>query len=462
MAFIIVTESEPDARKDLAAALTAAGHTVRRMDDPNELPRVVTQEPVDIVLLDMLWITLESLDVIHFIKSANPAIEIVTLTPIDHIRQAAMTILRGAGLYLVDPVNPEEVLQIIINTTSSQHNALVIRGAEHKRLESLFGSSPSMTKLFRTVLKVAPTDATVLVTGESGTGKELLSHVIHRLSRRSGQRIIAVNCAAIPESLLESELFGHVKGAFTGAATDKKGLLEEADGGTCFLDEVGDLALSAQAKLLRFLQDRMVRRVGGTSQRQVNVRIIAATNRNLAADVVEGRFREDLFYRLNVISLHLLPLRERKETLPLLTMHLLSRLESRYNKQVRGFSPDAMRCLGAYSYPGNIRELENILEYAVIMCDGEFIEANDLPPHIAEPGTLRLTEAPQLPPAIEEGEVASAPGPLKTLEEKEAEYIQEVLKACGGNQTEAAKVLGISRTSLWRRISKGAAERTEG
>ena len=457
MSKIVVTRSENNPRDDLISALVEAGYQVDPVSDPNILPRLVARTVVDLAFIDVNWLTLESLDIIHFLRSSNPRMEIVVLTSIESIRPAASAILRGASLYLVEPVDSGQVVQIAKNAMARQSNALMVREAEHKTLEGFFGTSPAMTKLFRIVLKVAPTDATVLITGESGTGKELLAQILHRLSPRFQQKFVAVNCAAIPEALLESELFGHVKGSFTGAVVDKKGILEDADNGTCFLDEVGELAPSVQAKLLRFLQDRSVRRVGGTSTRHVNVRILAATNRNLVKDVAEGRFREDLFYRINVISLHLLPLRERKETLPFLVGHLLSRLTTRYGKEVRGLTPEASRALSAYAYPGNIRELENILEYAVIMADGPLIEWSSLPPHVIEPGHMHL-------PALEAGTASAtepdrpappgAAGAFKSLEAREKDYILEVLNACGGNQTKAARILGISRTSLWRRLTR--------
>ena len=457
MARILVTSPDAPGRAELVDELSRAGHDVVTAANPNNLPRLAAKEPLDVAVVDIGWVTLESLDLIHFLKSTNPATEIIVLTPLESIRQAAATIVRGAGLYLVEPVEPAELLRFVEHAASRNSQALVVRDGESRTLEGFFGTSEAMSKLFRTVMKVAPTDANVLITGESGTGKELLAQVLHRMSRRSDQRFIAINCAAIPETLIESELFGHVKGAFTGAVVDKKGLLEEADGGTVFLDEIGELAASVQAKLLRFLQDRLVRRVGGTSTRRVDVRVLAATNRNLMKEVAAGRFREDLFYRLNVIQLHLLPLRQRKETLPFLVSHLLGRLQERYGKDIRGLTPEAERVLSAYHYPGNIRELENILEYAVIMCEGSRIDRASLPPHVTDPGTLLLTGA-EAPDSATGMPAAPAPEPatparLKTLEEKEQEYIQDVLRACGGNQTEAAKVLGISRTSLWRRLT---------
>jgi DNA-binding NtrC family response regulator len=458
MARILLTDSGAGDRGDLKRALAAEGHEVVLVDDPNGLPQAATREPPDVALLDVEWVMGESMDLIHFLKSANPGVEIITLTPIESVRHAAATILRGASLYLVEPVDALELVRIVEQAATRHQNALVVRDVESRTLEGFFGTSEAMTRLFRTVVKVAPTDATVLITGESGTGKELLAQVIHRLSRRASGKFIAVNCAAIPETLIESELFGHVKGAFTGAVADKRGLLEEADGGTVFLDEIGELAMAVQAKLLRFLQDRTVRRVGGVTSRRVDVRILAATNRNLMREVTAQRFREDLFYRLNVISLHLLPLRQRKETLPFLITHLLGRLQQRYDKVVRGLTPDAMRVLAAYDYPGNIRELENILEYAVIMAEGPRIDRSNLPPQVTDPVPPMLPEAPlerdaeamTTTPAIAP---PPAPAALKTLEEKEQEYIQDVLRAVGGNQTEAAKVLGISRTSLWRRLT---------
>ncbi|MBI4860176.1 MAG: sigma-54-dependent Fis family transcriptional regulator [Candidatus Riflebacteria bacterium] len=393
MSRVLLALSGADSLERIQRALTDEGHEVISSADPNALPRLVTRSPPDLALLDVRILVQETMDLIHFLKSASPQVDIVTITPVELIRQAASTIMRGASLYLVEPVDPRELLQVVANALQRQSNALMVREVEHQTLEGFFGSSPAMTKLFRMVLKVAPTNATVLITGESGTGKELLAQVLHRLSPRASARFVAVNCAAIPEALLESELFGHVKGSFTGAVTDKRGLLEEADNGTCFLDEVGELAPGVQAKLLRFLQDRTVRRVGGLQSHRVNVRVVAATNRNLASEVAQGRFREDLFYRLNVIGLALLPLRERKETLPFLIKHLLSRLTVRHEKEIRGLTPEAAQVLSAYQYPGNIRELENILEYSTIMTDGPTIDRIHLPPLGLEPAVRRPTPA---------------------------------------------------------------------
>ncbi|MDR3012022.1 MAG: sigma 54-interacting transcriptional regulator [Chitinispirillales bacterium] len=314
---------------------------------------------------------------------------------------------------------------------------------EERILDDLMAESPSMKKVLRVALKIAPTSSTVLIGGESGTGKEFFARIIHRHSLCSDGPFVAVNCGAIPDTLFESELFGHKKGAFTGAAKDKPGLVEEAHGGTLFLDEVGELSPPAQVKLLRFLQERMFRSVGDTVLRPVDVRVIAATNKDLHKQIEQGAFREDLFFRLNVFHLHLPPLRERKETMPNLISLFAHRFNRLFGKNVSSFSKAAESLLAAYDYPGNIRELENIIEHAIVMADGNEIAERDLPEFMFR-NRLLLAD-----PATLQGGTGVA-----TLAEVEREHIKFVLGLTGYNYTEAAKKLGISRSTLWRKIKE--------
>jgi transcriptional regulator with PAS, ATPase and Fis domain len=308
----------------------------------------------------------------------------------------------------------------------------------------IIGRSPRMQRIFRFVSKIAPTESSVLLTGESGTGKELLARSIHYQSRRSGGPFLAINCGALPENLLESELFGHVRGAFTGASVDKKGLFEQADGGTLLLDEVGELALPSQVKLLRALQEGEVRRVGANTSVRVDVRILSATNRDLRRAMEEGSFREDLYYRLNVFQIEVPPLRERREDIPLLAGYFLEKMAAKMKKSLRGFSPEAQILLMRYPYPGNVRELENAIQRAVALAEGDMIRPEDLPPRMREIETKRLA-APTGVTEIPDG---------LTLAEVETLYIRRALDRAGGNVSQAAKSLGISRSTLWRKMKK--------
>ncbi len=427
-----------------------AGHDVRVAGDAAGLLARAAEERFDIVFVDADKTMDDPLDVISFLRQSAPDTDIVVLAPVEQLPLAAASIRRGASLYLIEPVEPNAVQAVIASSIKRQSHALVVREVDTRSVDGFFGASPAMTKLFRLIRKVAPTDATVLITGESGTGKEVVANILHRLSPRGQSgKMVPVNCGAIPENLLESELFGHVKGAFTGATQDKEGLLHEADRGTCFLDEIAEMPMQLQVKLLRFLQDRLVRKVGGVRNEKVDVRILAATNKNLLAEMASGRFREDLFFRLNVVQIYLPPLRERRDTIPFLVSSFLSRFIRQYRKQLLGISPEAQARLLGYTYPGNIRELENVMEYACIMADGQTITEADLPPHVLT-GHLGL-ELPASTGPVGESAAVQSESP-RTLADVEAEHIRQTLARCGGNQTLAAKQLGISRTSLWRKI----------
>ena len=337
---------------------------------------------------------------------------------------------------------------------------------EEPFLRGVVGASPRMQRIFRLVAKVAGTVITVLLLGESGTGKELIARSIHLQSRRAEAPFVAVNMAAIPESLLESELFGARRGAFTGAETDRRGLVEEADGGTLFLDEVGDMPLATQVKLLRTLENGEVRRLGDHTSSVVNVRVIAATHHDLIADVAAGRFRQDLYYRLNVVQIELPPLRERKEDIGLLASYFLERFTTRAGRSGLHFTPEAMARLEGYDYPGNVRELENAIEHAVALADGSAIGPGDLPAVFGSARQLeahapaRAGEPAAARPAAAPAQVAAAPSPAQagdpreswSLADVEKEHIQRVLARHRGNATSAAKQLGISRTTLWRKL----------
>jgi len=327
-----------------------------------------------------------------------------------------------------------------------------------------------MQRIFRLVRKVARTDSTVLLIGESGTGKELIARALHLQSRRAAGPFIPVNVGALPESLIESELFGHVRGAFTGAAADRAGLIEAADRGTLFLDEIGDMPLPTQVKLLRTLESNEVRRLGDNDTRVVDIRVVAATHRDLRREVAEGRFREDLFFRLNVVQIDLPPLRERREDIGLLAAYFLERQSARAGRRGLAFSPEAIRALEGYDYPGNVRELENAIEHAVAVCEGPILTAADLPAAIRVPRLLsegspeRAARAGDDVPRAEDGAVPGAAGRPRdswSLADVEREHIRLVLARHRGNATNAARQLGISRTTLWRKLREYGLPRKE-
>ncbi|MHB8766769.1 MAG: sigma-54 dependent transcriptional regulator, partial [Deferrisomatales bacterium] len=357
---------------------------------------------------------------------------------------------RGAYDYLTKPFKVDEIKVTV--QKALEKAALARENRElRRRLEAseagglILGRSPPMQEVLRMVERVAPTGVTVLVCGESGTGKELVARRLHQLAGRRGP-FVAVNCSAIPEGLMESELFGHVKGSFTGAVADKPGLFEAAHGGTLFLDEVGELPLTLQPKLLRALQEGKVKRVGGNREVAVDVRIVSATNKELRAEVAAGRFREDLYYRLNVVALEIPPLRDRRDDIPLLAQHFLQKYAAQFRRGVRGFAREALERLEGYGYPGNVRELENLVERAVALEAGEYLSCQSLPAHVgcdAEPARGRLPDLAE--PAFDLE---------KLLESVERRYLDEALGRAGGNKTEAARLLGLSFRSMRYRLDK--------
>jgi transcriptional regulator with PAS, ATPase and Fis domain len=313
--------------------------------------------------------------------------------------------------------------------------------------EDIVGRSAAIKKVFNLVLRVAPTDATVFLTGETGSGKEVLARAIHSLSKRADEPFVAVNCSAIPETLLESELFGYKRGAFTGALVDKKGIIEEANKGTLFLDEIGDMSLTTQAKILRVLENSEIRRLGDSDSKKVDVRIIAATNKDPWKEVQNNRFREDLFFRLNVVRIHIPPLRERKEDIPILIRHFLEKYNKDYNKDVIRISDEVLAILMNYDYPGNVRELENIIKHAIIFSENGIITKANLPSGIPSPALLKPAEKEDdgiLPNNVE----------FMTIADMERRLIKETLKKCNNNQKLAAEKLGISRSTLWRKMKE--------
>ncbi len=388
----------------------------------------------------------------------DSAIPIIAITAYASANDAMRAVREGAYDYLSKPFQIEDLRIIIRNALEARklrHENFELRRSmsEHHRFGELIGKSTQMVEVFNLISRVAPSKANVLIIGESGTGKELVAREIHRRSSRVDKPFVTVNCSAIPEPLLESEMFGHIKGSFTGAIANKIGLVEAAHSGTLFLDEVGDISLAIQAKLLRFLQEREFRRVGGTDDKKIDVRVIAATNKKLEKEMEEGNFREDLYYRLNVIRVLLPPLREREEDIPLLLDYFLKKFRAEQGKDVKKISSLAMRVLCNYHYPGNVRELENIVERCVTLEQSDQLTAENLPPKIAEsvskmPTHLRDTELP--PNGLDLNQ---------TLDKVERDLINKALDITGGNRSSAARLLGITFRSLRYRLMKlGMAE----
>jgi len=400
-----------------------------------------------IVLSDLRMPEMSGVELCDEIRRRHPDTEVVILTAYGTIQTAVEAVKRGAYDYLTKPVDTERLLGTLrrlfeLRRLRDENRALREQIQAERKATRLIGSSPAIAAVLEAARTVAPTDATVLIRGESGTGKELVASAIHNLSPRAKRPLVKVNCAAIPETLLESELFGHERGSFTGAVARRKGRFEAAHRGTIFLDEISEMSPALQAKLLRVLQEREFQRVGGTDTIAVDVRVIASTNRNLEAAVREGDFREDLYYRINVVPIALPPLRDRREDIMLLASHFLERFNRRNHKAIKGFTPAAREKLMAYNWPGNVRELENCIERSVVMAQGDTIGPDDI---ALNPDIRRDSPA----------EVASAllrPG--FSVEDFERTLIEAALERTGGNQSRAAELLGLTRRTLQYRIEK--------
>lgn len=428
---------------ELSSELCLDEFTIFLVVNNRELNALLEKIEPDIVLIDLAAQPIEEINIVTYIKSRSPGARVVTLAEIEQIEEARASLQQGAAFYLMKPISCDDIKVVVSKLSFGLDRATEYREFEQQVLSDLMSGSPAMEKVLKLAMKIAPTASNVLLTGGSGTGKEFFAKIIHRLSKRDEGKFVTVNCGAIPETLFESEMFGHKKGAFTGADNDKSGLVEEAHMGTLFLDEVGELSLSSQVKLLRFIQERTFTRVGDPAQRRVNVRVIAATNRNLAQMVIDGTFREDLFFRLNVFILNLPPLRDRKETIPGLIRLFVHRKNVELEKNVNSFTKGAEAILANYDYPGNVRELENIIEHAMVLSEGAEIKEADLPETMF--GKQLMLSGPM--------DVVRYTGrKIKTMEELEKEHIMLALSVYNHNYTESAKALGISRSTLWRKM----------
>jgi DNA-binding NtrC family response regulator len=440
---ILVVDDEEQMRDLLAKVLERKGYQVSVCGDGAEALALLEREPSDLVITDVRMPGLNGMEALRAIKELNPEIVVLIMTAFGSIDQAVQAVKEGAYDYINKPFKIDEILLTIekaLEERHLRHEVSTLRQELRTRyhFENLIGKSRAMQEVFGLIEQVAGSRSTVMVYGKSGTGKELVAKAIHYNSPRSSKAFIAVNCAAIPAELLESELFGHEKGAFTGAIATKVGKFELATGGTLFLDEIGHMRLDLQAKILRALQEREIERVGGTRTIKIDVRVLAATNRDLKKAIEDGSFREDLYYRLNVVPITLPDLKDRQEDIPLLANHFIQKFAPESNPAIHEISKDAMAILMSHTWPGNVRELENVIERAVTLGRGPAIEPRDLPPNLAG-GTNPLERA-----LAKEA----------TLEDLEKDYIAMILRRTKGHQIRAASILGIDRRTLYRKIRR--------
>jgi DNA-binding NtrC family response regulator len=443
---ILVVDDEPEMRALLRDVLQERGHHVTLAENGREALKRLGEGDYGVVLSDLRMRGMEGIELLTEIKRGYPDTNVILMTAFGSVETAVEAMKEGAYDYLVKPVKTEELIRVTeraVREAALRREVNRLRREVHKEysFHQILGKSKAMHEVFELIRRVADSPTNVLITGESGTGKELVAKAIHYNSDRREGPFVPINCAAIPETLLESELFGHMKGAFTDAKADKRGLFEEAQKGTLLLDEISELPLMLQAKLLRVIQEREVRRVGSTRAVPMDVRIFAATNLMLTEEVKAKRFREDLFYRLNVIEIRLPPLRERKEDIPLLVEAFLRKCAEASHKEVRGMTESALAMLIDYPWPGNVRELENVIERAVTLARGEKIVPEDLPPAIlGARGERRVID-----------EAAERTLPLQAIER---EYILRILEKTGGNKYQAAQMLGIDRKTLYRKLAE--------
>ncbi|KPJ69951.1 hypothetical protein AMJ44_01310 [candidate division WOR-1 bacterium DG_54_3] len=439
---VLIVDDEKIIQDSCSQILKKEGYRVKVATDGKEGLSTFKEELFHVVILDLKLPGMDGMEVLARIKEESPETPVIIITGYASIESAVEAIKQGAFEYLTKPFTPEELRVSIKKAIESRKiffEGIYLREELEKQIEfdMVVGKSEVMKNVMDIVRRVSPTESTILITGESGTGKELIAREIHNHSLRRNAPFVVIDCGALVETLFESELFGHVKGSFTGAHVTKHGRFEVANGGTIFLDEISNISLSIQAKLLRVIQEREVTRIGSSKPIRVDVRILAATNENLADCVKEGKFREDLFYRLSVVPVHLPPLRERKEDIPLLIKHFLCKYNRRARKQIVSISRDVLKALTQYDWPGNIRELENTIERAVVLSKSNEIELDALIYHGISSGSSLLNRVK---------------GKYRSLEEVEREYIKTVLNAHHGNRSQTAKVLGIDRKTLLTKI----------
>ncbi len=440
---LLIIDDEKSLLEVLEVVFKKEGYEVKTATSGGEALEILNGNSVDLVITDIRMPHISGMEILRYVKENKPEVPVIVITAYGSISQAVEALKAGALDYIVKPFDVEELKILVARGLERKHlemeNILLKKDLKEKfRFEDMIGKSRVMQEIYLLIEKVAGTDSTVLITGESGTGKELAARAIHNLSRRKDKPFVTINCAALPENLLESELFGHTKGAFTGAVAEKKGMFEVANKGTLFLDEIGEMSPWLQVKLLRALQEKKIRRVGGTEEIPVDVRVIAATNQDLKKRIEEGKFREDLFYRLNVISFEMPPLRKRVEDIPLLVQHFLQKYCQQMGKKMKRLVPEVVGIFEAYPWPGNIRELENVIERIVAIEDRETITTACLPPEML--GIVKK----------EEYRIELVPGFNLNdhLDEIAKKYILKALEKSGGRMKKAAPMLGVSYRTL--------------
>lgn len=448
---VLIVDDDKHTRDGLARALNRHYHVLLAESGEKALS-LLNEGSADIVLSDMRMPGMQGLELLRSVRKLHPSVPFVLLTAYGTIDLAVEAMREGAYDFLTKPISLDQLDVLLAQALNVGKRETPAAPAQEGAtgLEGMIGDSPAMREVFDKIRKVASSTATVLIQGPSGTGKELVARALHSLGPRAAKPFVAVNCAALAPTLLESELFGHEKGAFTGAIATRSGRFEQADGGTLFLDEISEIDQATQVKLLRVLEDRSFERVGGTENIKVNFRLVAATNRNLKEYVESGKFREDLFYRLNVVDVILPPLCERGDDIERLANHFLAAFAKENGRTISGFSSDALALLKSYSWPGNVRELRNAVERMVVLSGGEILDAADVPQNIraAIETAGRKEEAERSAPAAEDESLAQA----------EKRKIMEALEKCGGNRSQAAELLGISRRTLHRRLKEWKAE----
>ncbi len=452
---ILVVDDEPNYLIVLSELLKDENYEVFTAENGEQALKIIQKSDLDLVITDMQMPVMNGMELLREIKNFNSELPVIMITAYGEIEKAVAAMQAGALNYLSKPFKNEELL---VNVKKAIDHYTLIK--ENKRLRNevqtrfgfanMVGKNKKMLQLYSMIEKVAPTPASVLITGESGTGKELVAKAIHFNCQRRKRPFVSVNCAALPDNLLESELFGHEKGAFTGAVALRKGRFELADTGTLFLDEIGEMPMLLQAKFLRILQEQVFERVGGTKELQVDVRILAATNKDLKQEVKDGKFREDLFYRLNVLNLHLPPLRERRDDIPLLINHFIKKYAEQLNNPSLDIKPEVVRLLSGLAWEGNVRELENIIERASILCNNNCIEIVDIQPGNEEDSPQSSVEINFDPENMEITDT-SLPDMLGAIEKK---MLRNALKKAGNVQTRAAKILGITKSLLQYKMKK--------
>ncbi|MFO7964956.1 MAG: sigma-54 dependent transcriptional regulator [Desulfobacterales bacterium] len=444
---ILVVDDDASHRRMLNAVLSAAGYRITESESGEDAVKKVEKHYFDLVLMDIRMRKMSGIEALKNIKALSPGIPIVIMTAYASVGTAVEALKSGAYDYLSKPLDIEELKMLVEKALNhyrlqEENRLMKERLDERFNFSSIIGKSRAMQDLFETMARIAPTDATVLITGESGTGKELIANAVHQNSPRHDHPFITVNCAALPENLLESELFGHVKGAFTGADSHRKGRFHLADTGSVFLDEIGEMPKIIQTKILRVLQEGEFEPVGSSHTMKINARVIAATNKNLEEEVRKGNFRKDLYYRLNVVNLAIAPLRERREDIPLLVNHFLKKFSEKNRRLIKGISPRAMDVIMRHPWPGNVRELENVMERSVILSRGDIITPDEFP------ASMTAAETSDSAPA-DEGIFPGMP-----LKEMEKQMIIKTLEDNGGNRTRTAELLGISRRTLQLKLKE--------